>query len=45
MTEGQRLGLLVYTLGLGTEEEIESGDLRRLAGLVRRRAILSSART
>jgi VWFA-related protein len=28
---GQRLGLPVYTLGLGTEEEIESGDLRRLA--------------
>ena len=28
---GQRLGLPVYTLGLGSEEEIESGDLRRLA--------------
>jgi VWFA-related protein len=27
----KRLGLPVYTLGLGTEEEIESGDLRRLA--------------
>ncbi len=27
----RRLGLPVYTLGLGTEEEIESGDLRRLA--------------
>ena len=24
---GQRLGLPVYTLGLGSEEEIESGDL------------------
>ncbi len=28
---GTRLGLPVYTLGLGTEEEIESADLRRLA--------------
>ena len=27
----RRLGLPVYTLGLGTEEEIASGDLRRLA--------------
>jgi VWFA-related protein len=27
----RRLGLPVYTLGLGTEEEIESADLRRLA--------------
>ena len=35
MTEGQRLGLPVYTLGLGTEEEIESGDLRRLASSTR----------
>ena len=26
-----RIGLPVYTLGLGTEEEIESNDLRRLA--------------
>ena len=26
-----RIGLPVYTLGLGTEEEIESKDLRRLA--------------
>jgi len=26
-----RIGLPVYTLGLGTEEEIESADLRRLA--------------
>jgi Ca-activated chloride channel family protein len=32
---GQRLGLPVYTLGLGTEEEIESGDLRRLANSTR----------
>jgi VWFA-related protein len=31
IASGQRLGLPVYTLGLGTEEEIESGDLRRLA--------------
>ena len=35
ITEGQRLGLPVYTLGLGTEEEIESGDLRRLAASTR----------
>jgi VWFA-related protein len=35
ITEGQRLGLPVYTLGLGTEEEIESGDLRRLASTTR----------
>src|SRR5262249_11499549 len=28
---GQRLGLPVYTLGLRTEEEIESNHLRRLA--------------
>ena len=35
ITEGQRLGLPVYTLGLGTEEEIESGDLRRLATATR----------
>jgi VWFA-related protein len=27
----RRLGLPVYTLGLGTEEEIESADLKRLA--------------
>jgi VWFA-related protein len=27
----KRIGLPVYTLGLGTEEEIESNDLRRLA--------------
>ena len=32
---GQRLGLPVYTLGLGSEEEIESGDLRRLASATR----------
>jgi VWFA-related protein len=30
-----RIGLPVYTLGLGTEEEIESKDLRRLAGSTR----------
>jgi Ca-activated chloride channel family protein len=27
----KRIGLPIYTLGLGTEEEIESADLRRLA--------------
>ena len=32
---GKRIGLPVYTLGLGTEEEIESGDLRRLASSTR----------
>ena len=31
IASGKRLDLPVYTLGLGTEEEIESGDLRRLA--------------
>jgi VWFA-related protein len=31
ITAGTRLGLPVYTLGLGTEEEIESADLRKLA--------------
>ena len=30
-----RIGLPVYTLGLGTEEEIESADLRRLAASTR----------
>jgi VWFA-related protein len=35
IASGQRLGLPVYTLGLGTEEEIESGDLRRLATATR----------
>ncbi len=35
IASGQRLGLPVYTLGLGTEEEIESGDLRRLASSTR----------
>ena len=35
IASGQRLGLPVYTLGLGTEEEIESGDLRRLAAATR----------
>src|SRR5262249_45579311 len=32
---GQRLGLPVYTLGLGTEEEIEADDLRRIASSTR----------
>ncbi len=32
---GQALGLPVYTLGLGSEEEIESADLRRLASATR----------
>ncbi len=31
IAKAQRLGLPVYTLGLGTEEEIASADLRRLA--------------
>jgi VWFA-related protein len=31
IASGRRLGLPVYTLGLGTEEEIESADLRKLA--------------
>jgi Ca-activated chloride channel family protein len=31
MAAANRIGLPVYTLGLGTEEEIESKDLRRLA--------------
>ncbi len=31
ITAGTKLGLPIYTLGLGTEDEIESGDLRRLA--------------
>jgi VWFA-related protein len=31
----RRLGLPVHTLGLGTEDEIESGDLRRLAAETR----------
>jgi VWFA-related protein len=31
ITAAKRIGLPVYTLGLGTEEEIESADLRRLA--------------
>jgi VWFA-related protein len=31
----RRLGLPVYTLGLGTEDEIESDDLRRLANSTR----------
>jgi VWFA-related protein len=35
IASAQRLGLPVYTLGLGTEEEIESGDLRRLAASTR----------
>jgi VWFA-related protein len=35
IASGQRLGLPVHTLGLGTEEEIESNDLRRLASSTR----------
>jgi VWFA-related protein len=35
IARGQRLGLPVYTLGLGTEEEIASDDLRRLANSTR----------
>jgi VWFA-related protein len=35
IASAQRVGLPVYTLGLGTEEEIESGDLRRLATATR----------
>jgi Ca-activated chloride channel family protein len=35
IASGGRLGLPVYTLGLGSEEEIESGDLRRLASSTR----------
>ncbi|MGP0068167.1 MAG: VWA domain-containing protein [Isosphaeraceae bacterium] len=31
IADAQRLGLPVYTLGLGSEDEIESADLRRLA--------------
>jgi VWFA-related protein len=31
IASARRLGLPVYTLGLGSEEEIESNDLRRLA--------------
>ena len=31
ITAARRLGLPVYTLGLGTEEEIASGDLKQLA--------------
>jgi VWFA-related protein len=31
IASARRLGLPVHTLGLGTEEEIESGDLKRLA--------------
>jgi hypothetical protein len=31
IASARRLGLPVHTLGLGTEEEIESADLRRLA--------------
>jgi VWFA-related protein len=31
IASARRLGLPVYTLGLGSEDEIESGDLRRLA--------------
>jgi VWFA-related protein len=31
IASARRMGLPVYTLGLGSEDEIESGDLRRLA--------------
>jgi VWFA-related protein len=32
---GRRLGLPVHTLGLGSEDEIESGDLKKLASATR----------
>jgi len=35
ITAARGLGLAVYTLGLGTEEEIASGDLKRLASSTR----------
>jgi VWFA-related protein len=35
IASARRLGLPVYTLGLGTEEEIESADLRKLASSTR----------
>jgi Ca-activated chloride channel family protein len=35
IADARRLGLPVYTLGLGSEDEIESADLRRLAGSTR----------
>ena len=35
IASARKLGLPVYTLGLGTEEEIESGDLKRLASSTR----------
>ena len=35
IADAKRLGLPVHTLGLGSEDEIESTDLRRLAGSTR----------
>jgi VWFA-related protein len=35
IASARKLGLPVYTLGLGTEEEIESADLRRMASSTR----------
>jgi VWFA-related protein len=35
IASARKLGLPVYTLGLGTEEEIESGDLKRMASSTR----------
>jgi VWFA-related protein len=35
IADARRLGLPVYTLGLGSEDEIESADLKRLAGSTR----------
>ena len=35
IASARKLGLPVHTLGLGTEEEIESGDLKRLASSTR----------
>ncbi len=35
IADARRLGLPVYTLGLGSEDEIESADLRKLAGSTR----------
>jgi Ca-activated chloride channel family protein len=35
VASAKRIGLPIYTLGLGTEEEIESADLRRLAAATR----------
>jgi VWFA-related protein len=35
IADAQRLGLPIYTVGLGTEEEIESADLKKLATATR----------